>query len=81
MASTGGSNPLGQGSNPWGRTRFKNMKATIIHLVVMASLKGILKQAKWWVKTAEFANLTNEQWFINWEDELNKLSCKDHSKK
>ena len=28
------------------------------------------------IKEAEYANLTNEQWFLNFLDELNELSVK-----
>ncbi len=30
------------------------------------------------VSWVEARGWTNEQEFINWEDELNRLSCKDH---
>ena len=32
------------------------------------------------VELAEAANLTDEQYYINWEDYLNKVSIKDHNK-
>ena len=32
------------------------------------------------VEVAEKANLTNEQYYIDWEDYLNKVSIKDHNK-
>ena len=30
------------------------------------------------VKVAEDANLTNEQYYLNWEDYLNQISVKEH---
>lgn len=32
------------------------------------------------VEVAEKAHLTNEQYFIDWEDYLNQISTKDHNK-
>ena len=32
------------------------------------------------VEVAEKVHLTNEQYFIDWEDYLNKISTKDHNK-
>lgn len=32
------------------------------------------------VEVAEKAHLTNEQYFIDWEDYLNRISVKDHNK-
>lgn len=40
----------------------------------------VLDNAKALVDFVESQGLTNEQWFINWEDKLNELSIKDHSK-
>ena len=30
------------------------------------------------VKVAEDANLTNEQYYLDWEDYLNRISVKEH---
>ena len=30
------------------------------------------------VKVAEHAHLTNEQYYLNWEDYLNQISVKEH---
>ena len=40
----------------------------------------ILTDIKDLIEICEKENLTNEQWYINWEMELNKLSVKDHNK-
>lgn len=32
------------------------------------------------VEVAEKANLTNEQYYIDWENYLNQVSIKDHNK-
>ena len=32
------------------------------------------------VEVAEKTHLTNEQYFIDWEDYLNQISTKDHNK-
>lgn len=31
-----------------------------------------------YVKQVEEANMTNEQFFLNWEDSINELSVKEH---
>ncbi len=31
------------------------------------------------VEEAEKSDLTNEQFYLAWEDALNKISCKDHT--
>lgn len=40
----------------------------------------LIKQLESFIKDVENKGYTNEQWFINFEDTLNKLSIKDHSK-
>lgn len=44
-------------------------------------MKGqtILKMTELFIKSVEEANMTNDDWFINWEDNLNLLSVKDHN--
>lgn len=39
----------------------------------------ILKVAKDYIKEIEKYKMTNEQFFIDWEDKLNELSIKDHN--
>lgn len=39
----------------------------------------LLQQVTWLIEECEKKKLTNEQWFIEMEDELNKLSIKDHN--
>ena len=46
-------------------------------LFQIASLE-ILNNTKEFIEQVEEQGLTNEQWFIDWEDEMNKLSVKDH---
>lgn len=41
--------------------------------------KTLLKMAEIYVRQVEYANMTNEQFFIDFEDELNALSIKDHN--
>lgn len=48
-------------------------------LFQIASLE-ILNNIKEFIEQVEEQGLTNEQWFIDWEDEMNKLSVKDHNK-
>ena len=52
--------------------------------LVIQSLKALLEDNKrninMIVKVAERAKLTNEQFYIEWEDFLNKISNKDHNK-
>lgn len=38
----------------------------------------LLNQVEWLVKEAETQELTNEQWYIEWENSLNLISVKDH---
>lgn len=40
----------------------------------------ILKFTKEYIKQVEKAELTNEQFFIDWEIDLSNLSTKDHNK-
>lgn len=39
----------------------------------------LFKDTKEFIKAVEEAKLTNEQWFIDWEIEMNKLTVKDHN--
>lgn len=39
---------------------------------------AIINRCKEFIEAAEVACITNEQWFLNFEDELNRLSTKDH---
>lgn len=39
----------------------------------------LLQQVEWLIKECEEKELTNEQWFIEMEDDLNRLSNKDHN--
>ena len=41
----------------------------------------LLTQIEWLVKEAEEQGLINEQWYIDFEDNLNLLSIKDHTNK
>lgn len=38
----------------------------------------LLNTIKLYIKEVERNHLINKQWFLDWEDELNKLSIKDH---
>lgn len=76
--STGGSNPLGQGSNPWGRTNvktvnemFPNEKNRLIHMCEMS-----IKMINELMRQIEKEELQNEQFVINWLDKLNEISVK-----
>lgn len=42
-------------------------------------LKQALNVVQMCITYAELNGLTNTQEFIEWEDKLNELSCKDHS--
>lgn len=42
--------------------------------------KLYLEQLKLFIEIIEKNRLTNEQWFLDFEDKLNKLSIKDHNK-
>ena len=66
---------VGQGSNPWGRTNFYIM--SIIRLKEL--MKFSLELIQHIVELAETNNLTNKQYYIDWEDKLNKYSVKDHN--
>lgn len=44
-------------------------------------LKENIKNCSLIVGIAENLQITNEQFFIDWEDALNKISTKDHSDK
>lgn len=56
----------------------------MIEEVLVNEFKSLLEENKRniqrIVEVAETAHLTNEQYFIDWEDYLNKISTKDHSK-
>lgn len=41
--------------------------------------KLYIEQLELFIKVIERYELTNEQWFIEFEDSLNKLSTKDHN--
>ena len=38
----------------------------------------LLDSVKSFISKMEVKNRTNEQWFLDWEIEINKLSVKDH---
>ena len=76
MVSTVVSKTIGQGSSPWGRTKFFIM--SIIRLKEL--MKFSLKLVQHIIELAEDNNLTNKQYFIDWEDRLNEYSIKDHNK-
>lgn len=52
--------------------------------ILISEFKALLEDNKrninMIVKVAERAKLTNEQFYIEWEDYLNKISTKDHNK-
>lgn len=48
----------------------KRLKYACINLI--SQIKNIIKEI-------EITGLTNEQWFIDFEDKLNELSIKDHN--
>lgn len=56
-----------------------NIKELVIE-ELKALLKENIRNANMIVKTAEELEVTNEQFFLDWEDELNRISIKDHSK-
>lgn len=39
----------------------------------------ILSAVSFFIKEVEELKMTNEQFFIDWEDKLNELSIKDHN--
>lgn len=39
----------------------------------------LLKMVEFYIRQVEEAKLTDEQFFINWEDSINELSIKDHT--
>lgn len=39
----------------------------------------LLKMTELFIKSVEEAKMTDMDWFINWEDEINALSVKDHN--
>lgn len=41
----------------------------------------LLTAVKEYIEQVEKLNLTNTQWYIDWEMEMNKLTVKDHNKK
>lgn len=79
MVSTGGSNPLGQGSNPWGSTNYSDMEDRRTKDIKERYLKRISKEA---LETIQFIDqladeeIRNKQWFIEWQDKLNEISVK-----
>lgn len=66
MASTGGSNPLSQGSNPWGRT--------MIESYLKRKAKLNLKRTKQTIDSA--MEFKDTQWFLNYLDDLNSESVR-----
>lgn len=40
--------------------------------------KALIRTTKQFIERIEELNLTNTQWFIDWEIEMNKLTVKDH---
>ncbi len=38
----------------------------------------ILQELKLFIEKIEYCHLTNEQWYLDFEDRLNELSVKDH---
>lgn len=42
--------------------------------------RAILEMLKIYIKQVEEAGMTNEQFFIDFEDSINELSVKDHTK-
>lgn len=55
--------------------RFPNEKNRVWTMCQVA-----LKLCLQCVEEAEKSNLTNEQFYLAWENCLNKVSCKDHNK-
>ena len=43
------------------------------------SCRNILTKIRMLVQEVELMNLTNEQWYLDFEDELNELSIKNHN--
>ena len=41
--------------------------------------KMLLEQVEWLIKECEENRLTDSQWYIEFEDNLNLLSVKDHN--
>lgn len=41
----------------------------------------LLDQIEWFIKRCEEQHLTNEQFYLDFEDNLNLLSIKDHNQK
>lgn len=41
--------------------------------------KMLLEQLEWLVKECEEKQVTNTQWYMDFEDNLNLLSIKDHN--
>lgn len=42
--------------------------------------KAILEMVKLYIKQVETAEMTNEQFYLDFEDAINELSIKDHTK-
>ena len=78
--STKVSKILGQGSSPWGKT---NLNSMINRDKVIQEFKILLREnmrnTNMIVRTAEELNVTNEQFYLDWEDFINAMSVKDHS--
>lgn len=54
--------------------QYNNLKNHLYH-----QSKLFIKILETFISEVEKANLTNEDFFINFEDKLNELSIKDHS--
>lgn len=48
-------------------------------LVFSSKAEELIKEIKDFIKAAEYFKLTDEQWFIEFENQINKLSIKDHN--
>lgn len=61
--------------NSFKKLRFPNQKNRIYTMA-----QTTLKMCELVIEEAEKYNMTDEQFFLNWEDKLNELSIKDHFK-
>ena len=57
------------------------MKTDQTLLMLKFGYRQVIKYAKELIEVTEKLGYTNEQAFINFEDELNELSIKDHNNK
>lgn len=59
----------------------EKIKAFLNHETIFEGLANdYITKIETLIKNVESANLTNTQWFIDFEDKLNELSHKDHNK-